>query len=118
MTMTMTIVDLLTFDEVVWSATYPSETDVSSFHRETLSARFIFPSHLRHSIERQAHMLQAGRFSERSSKCPCKIDDYYPMETDRSVERDCVFDAHFPRFSRKDHHRPTSSHSIAFKTTK
>jgi len=26
--------------------------------------------------------------------------------------------AHFPRFSRKDHHQPTSSHSIAFKTTK
>jgi len=34
---------------------------------------------------------------------------------DRSVERDCVFDAHFPRFSRKDHHQPTSSRSIAFK---
>ena len=25
-------------------------------------------------------------------------------KSDRSVERDCVFDAHFPRFSRKDHH--------------
>jgi len=36
-------------------------------------------------------------------------------KSDRSVERDCVFDAHFPRFSRKDHHRPTWSHSIAFK---
>jgi len=30
--------------------------------RETPTARFIFPSHLRHSIERQTHMLQAGRF--------------------------------------------------------
>jgi hypothetical protein len=39
-------------------------------------------------------------------------------KSDCSVERDCVFDAHFPRFSHKDHHRPTSSHSIAFKTTK
>jgi len=37
-------------------------------------------------------------------------------KSDRSVERDCVFNAHFPRFSRKDHHQPTSSHSIAFKT--
>ena len=36
-------------------------------------------------------------------------------ESDGSVERDCVFDAHFPRFSRKDHHQPTLSHSIAFK---
>jgi len=32
------------------------------FPRETPTARFIFPSHLRHSIERQTHMLQAGRF--------------------------------------------------------
>jgi hypothetical protein len=36
-------------------------------------------------------------------------------KSDRSVKRDCVFDAHFPRFSCKDHHRPTSSHSIAHK---
>ena len=30
------------------------------FSWETPTARFIFPSHLRHSIERLAHMLQAG----------------------------------------------------------
>ena len=57
------------------------------YSRETPTARFIFPSHLWHSIERQTHMVQAGRFfSERSSRCPCKIDDYCPIGLRRFLE--------------------------------
>ena len=102
--------------------TRPRQTSDPVFPRETPTARFIFPSHLWHSIERQTLMLQAGRFFPsghrdvpvRSTIIARSASGVF-SETDRSVERDCVFDAHFPRFSRKDHHRPTSSHSIAFK---
>jgi hypothetical protein len=92
--------------------------------RETPITRFSFPSNLRLSIKRHTHIQQASGFLSGHRNVPIRstisgrVSSGVLRVMDRSVERGWIFDAHFPRFSRKDHHRATSNHSIAFKTTK